>query len=647
MHSSEPDSTIPGQFMQMMLAHLRGMMEAARPELLLCSCCQTPRQPGQTYCNCCGLIFPSNTEAVSAPHPSAAVASRRIKERYELGELLLEQGAIGRFRGVDYGQGDSAPVAVLIVRSNKSRDSSADMTNCEDDVLIPTFDGPQETGMPATGEYKKEPCWPSPGWEEVVLEKARHVTLPRVLDRIEDDSWDYLVLEAPGGRCFWDAWDDPEATTDQRYTWLEQIAAGLHKLHQAGAIVAAMRPDQFIITAEGQVRFQYLFGLLPLPMPADRQIMDTRYRAPELILSPEVADGRADLYGFGAMLYSLQVGRELTEMDFERPGVPKGFTSQFPDAHPLLGRLLSKTFCRDLKCRFPTVDASQKDPTGFVELMQTLSTCRKSLDRVRLDMAAWTTTGMVRTVNEDAFALLHAIDSQHEELAESALIVLADGMGGYEAGEVAAALAVQTIRNVLLQWPPFATLCGNTRLGTADQNPETIRNLLKMALDEANRQVNEAARSAAGQRGMGCTAEIVYIHGRRLNIGHVGDCRTYHLQDGKLKLLTRDQTLAQRLVELGQLTKEEAENHPRKSELQQAIGCHEEIQPEFYHANLKPGDWLVVCSDGLPNHINALELQQMLLSESTSAEMAARRLVNFTNLKGGLDNATVVVIRVT
>ncbi|HEV3256410.1 MAG TPA: serine/threonine protein phosphatase, partial [Gemmataceae bacterium] len=102
-----------------------------------------------------------------------------------------------------------------------------------------------------------------------------------------------------------------------------------------------------------------------------------------------------------------------------------------------------------------------------------------------------------------------------------------------------------------------------------------------------------------------------------------------------------------RLVELGTLTPEEAETHPRRSELQQAIGGHLDVEPALYHGTLKPGDWVVVCSDGLSNHVTPEELKEMLQSEAGSAEVAARRLVNFVNLKGATDNATVVVIRVT
>src|SRR5262249_42465719 len=122
--------------------------------------------------------------------------------------------------------------------------------------------------------------------------------------------------------------------------------------------------------------------------------------------------------------------------------------------------------------------------------------------------------------------------------------------------------------------------------------------------------------------------------------------RTYHLHEGRLMQLTRDQTWVHRMVELGALTAREAEEHPRRSELQQAIGGHPDVEPALYDSALKPGDWVLVCSDGLSNHIPADTLKEMLQT-APSAEWAARRLVNYVNLAGATDNATVVAIRAT
>ena len=168
-------------------------------------------------------------------------------------------------------------------------------------------------------------------------------------------------------------------------------------------------------------------------------------------------------------------------------------------------------------------------------------------------------------------------------------------------------------------------------------------------MKDANKEVFEppTQKPPIGKRGMGCTAEVVYVDGRNLVVGHVGDSRAYHLHDGRLIQLTRDQTLVNRLVELGQITAEEAENHPRKNELQQAIGGRRDVEPAVYATKMKPGDWVLVCSDGLTNHVKNDELQEMFQLEAVSAEQAARRLVNFVNLRGATDNCTVVVVRVT
>jgi protein phosphatase len=241
-----------------------------------------------------------------------------------------------------------------------------------------------------------------------------------------------------------------------------------------------------------------------------------------------------------------------------------------------------------------------------------------------------------------------------------ALVLLCDGMGGYEAGEVAAALAIQVMRNNLVHQKPFLPLAGGTTfqadalaMGARSEghgpdflDPEVGKQLLKNALKDANKQVFAASRAPGSKRrGMGCTAEAVFVNGRSVIVGHVGDSRTYHLHEGRMIQLTRDQTLVNRLVELGTLTPEEAETHPRRNELQQAVGGQPDVEPGLYHGELKPGDWVVVCSDGLSNHINANQLKQMLQMEAQSADMAARRLVNFVNIEGATDNATVVVIR--
>jgi len=655
-----------------------------------CPACQAVRGK-DSYCDNCGYLFPPEDN----PRPEGAVLApqnlgSRLRERYELTVKLSERCGVERFRGLDHNAASERPSPVVIVRmaapplverpaeypresdkpflAEKVVDSLSESVPLAEqathspkeaaleDEVLPGLDTPP-SGTAITQSIAPAPGWPSVGWERNLLEIISHSAFPKIIDSFNEGGFEYLVEEMPVGRSLWDAWDDPEATAEQRFGWLKQIAEALNALHLGRAILEALRPDIVIVNEAGQARFTDLSDLLPVPLPPDVPLRATFYTAPELIHAGNEVDARADLYSFGAMLYALHVGRELGDMDFERPGLPKPFIPRFPDIHPLFGRLVSKTFRREVRSRFPTEEAAKDDPTGFTELIMALEVAQQTFDNVRLEIAAWTTTGMVRSGNEDAFALMHAAESRQNTLQESALVLLADGMGGYEAGEVAAALAIHSLRQHLLEQPPFNRLAGN------DPNPseslqqvdrpvaefdiESCKRSILAALKNANKEVYNASRNGVGKRGMGCTAEAVYVTGRHVIVGHVGDSRTYHLHEGRLIQLTRDHTLVGRLVELGTLTPEEAENHPRKNELQQAIGGRSDIEPGIYHGRMKPGDWVVVCSDGVTNHVNNRMLKEMLQSEATSAEMAARRLVNLVNVEGATDNATVVVVRAT
>lgn len=642
-----------------------------------CPICATPRAGG-SYCDGCGYYFPPDAApapvVVGAPVaevvPVAAAPAVRVRERYELGERVSERAGVERFRALDHGAGPS-PVPVVLVRAvppvavealpvatpvnlEEVPPAIFESPTTEEEITV-GFDSP--SASPSTDPIDGSQAWPGLGWERNVLKAANHPFLPTILDEFSDGGFDYLIEEVPAGRVLWDAWDDLDVTQEQRYTWLRHVAEQLHALHQAGAMPESLRPDVIVVTDDGRGRIADLSDLLPLPLPEDVPIRGSLYTAPELLAFHPHADARANLYSFGAMLYALHVGRELTEMDFDRPGQPKPFIPRFPDIHPAFGRLMMKTFTREPHARFPSDEAAKIDATGFTELIHTLEVCARTLDTARLEIASWTTTGMVRTGNEDAFALLHACESRQDDVGECALVLLADGMGGYEAGEVAAALAIQALRRNLMQQKPFAALAGAsvfpTEVPRSEGNPpialdvEQAKKLIHAALKDANRHVFQASRSGIGRRGMGCTAEVVYVDGRNVVVGHVGDSRTYHLHDGRLIQMTRDQTLVNRLVELGTLTAEEAETHPRRNELQQAVGGQPDVEPGIYHGTLKPGDWVVVCSDGLSNHVKDRELKQMLQSEAMGAEMAARRLVNLVNIEGATDNATVVVIRAT
>jgi protein phosphatase len=480
-------------------------------------------------------------------------------------------------------------------------------------------------------------AWPSLIWEQTIREKPGERGLSGAIEQFEDAGRSCLALEYPDGYSLWDVWDDTAFGAAERFGWLGRLAQTIRGLHAAGAALESLRPEQVRISRLGEVMLDPTVILLPLPAARDLPVR------PTLVSPPELHDGllpdpRSDLYCFGTVLYALELGHELSELDFRALGDPLPFLDRFPDAHPALGRLLGRTAVRFREQRFPS--AKSGDLSGFDELASALGEAQRVLGRVRHDVAAWTSSGMVRGGNEDALAVIRGTELREGVQDEYALVLLADGMGGSAAGEVAAALTVQTLRRQLLDNPAGEP---GTRPAACRR---AVRRRLADALSAANRVVFDAGRENSACGGMGSTAEAVYLDGRQLVVGHVGDSRTYHLHHGTLRQLTRDHTMVGRMVELGRLTPEQAATHPRRNELRQAIGGRPDVRPEVVRTALSPGDWVVVCSDGLTGALRPTDIQE-ILEQSASAEAAARRLVNRANQRRAADNVSVVVVRAT
>ena len=633
------------------------------------------------YCVDCGFIFTAEADA-----PPKSVPEQLIAGRFRLLQLVGERDGVARFRGQDEGTlGEPLPVIVVRQPGPPTPTLSSDSNTGRGSEY--EFDLPDSIPEQATMEipHPADPNgWPGVIWEQALLLRAAHLSLPRLIDAFTEDGFSYLIEEIPTGVSLWDAWDRDEVTNRERFGWLIQIAEALDRLHFGGAIVEGLRPEMIVVSPSGVAILSDLADLLPLPLPGDVPMRGGFATAPELLLNPCEVGARSDLYAFGALLYALVMGRELSDLDFTLTGLPKSLLERMPDASPFLVRVLARTFVRDPAQRFPTEDGSQVDPTGFRELIAALRACRRNLDRARIDVAAWSTIGMVRSGNEDAVCVYHTTDAHLDDADDAALILLADGMGGMASGEVAAALALQTLRHSLLAHPPFAVGLPATPLPepptepvqeeaitdssppsddlppmsvpemislvatdseSQDRSTDSHAERIATALREANRRVFEAARAHHGARGMGCTAEVVLIDGGMAVVGHVGDSRVYRYRKGKLIQVTRDHTVVSRLIEMGQITEAEAEIHPRRSELQQAVGGRPEVYPDIIGVTLEPGDWLIICSDGLSNQVSADAIQGTI-KDARNAERAARRLVNLALAEGAIDNVTVAVVRV-
>ncbi|OUO90617.1 protein phosphatase [Gordonibacter sp. An230] len=202
------------------------------------------------------------------------------------------------------------------------------------------------------------------------------------------------------------------------------------------------------------------------------------------------------------------------------------------------------------------------------------------------------------------------------------LFVVADGMGGHAAGEVASEIAVDVIAAL------------------APEHPDG--EVLAHAVQEANRAVIRAAREGRGREGMGTTVTAAMLEGERLVIAQVGDSRAYLLHQGKLQQLTRDHSLMADMIEAGQLTPEEARTHPQRSVITRALGSDLRLQPDIYEINVEAGDRLLICSDGLSGMVSDEEIEHTL-RRVQDPQRCASQLVNEAIANGGHDNVTVIV----
>jgi PPM family protein phosphatase len=230
------------------------------------------------------------------------------------------------------------------------------------------------------------------------------------------------------------------------------------------------------------------------------------------------------------------------------------------------------------------------------------------------DQAFRTDTGRQRNANEDSL------------FTRSPLFVVADGMGGAQAGEVASKTAAESFDRELPQGPP--------------------EQALRETIEAANRTIHEHAAKDPGLAGMGTTitAAIVDLEAEEVAIGHVGDSRAYRLRGGRFERLTRDHSLVEEMRRKGQLTDAQAEDHPQRSIITRALGPEPEVEVDLQTVPAQAGDVFLICSDGLTTMLGDEQIGR-LLARATSMQSAVRALVDEANRAGGRDNITVIAFR--
>jgi protein phosphatase len=270
-----------------------------------------------------------------------------------------------------------------------------------------------------------------------------------------------------------------------------------------------------------------------------------------------------------------------------------------------------------------------------------------------VELQAKTDVGRVRRGNEDNFLLLDLTserawsgsdgpenpeDMRQFDLGANGLVlVVSDGMGGALAGDVASRMAIEAVRDTLL---------GSNNDGAGCEPDSSLVDCLKHATLQANRNIHYKSLEDSRCSGMGATLTGAAVKDDKLDLIQVGDSRAYVMRGQQIRLATKDQSLVQQLVDVGQISEEEAETHMFRNVILQALGAQNELTPATARIQIRRGDMLLLCSDGLSGKLRNEEIRQ-IVSDSEGLAAACNELVAEANRRGGEDNITVVLARFT
>ncbi|MGH7812665.1 MAG: Stp1/IreP family PP2C-type Ser/Thr phosphatase [Candidatus Binataceae bacterium] len=351
-------------------------------------------------------------------------------------------------------------------------------------------------------------------------------------------------------------------------------------------------------------------------LPAD-PIFNDGYTAPEIYRGKRV-DKRADIFSAGALLYTWLTGERIPSESWREEAGPVIFYPPYVVA-PQLEAAIRRALGFDPANRWPTIDAFKAELTRLS-------------GAILVRAATITDVGRVREHNEDAVMAAEYLRESLVEPAQNYLYVVADGMGGAEAGEIAAAIAVETVRDYVAD-----------RL--AGTPPAEMPALLAAAFEAANQEIIEYQSAHPESRGMGSTAVGALIVPPDAAMAWCGDSRAYLLENGALRQVTHDHSLVQRLIEIGQITEEEARHHEHKNVITRSLGARQSgpAGAESVAVKLKRGDRMLLCSDGLTTHVDDREIREILARHRDPYD-AARELIVAANAGGGSDNISVAVV---
>lgn len=547
-------------------------------------------------------------EKARAEQSTTLAPGHTIRARYAIQKFLETKRGANLYRAFD----SATNLSVIIKEKPRLQDGDAP---------------PHSVNLPVDQEWA--PALDQNPWrgEFTILRSVSYPTVVKAIDTFAEGDSCYLVVEQLEGSDLAYFMTRHPVTPQQSLDWLVQLCQSLSQLHRRGIVHLDLQPRYIVVGPDMQrVRLTGFDRARQLPIQKGFSEYTPGYSPPEQYGHDQTApDQRADIYALGIIWLSLLTGLKPVEHQQRHPRSPFIFPPAAelrPAIHPQINHLIACMTDPNAERRFRSIDDVKRAVLDILAHSPLL--------------AGYSThVGRVREANEDSYLVQAVVSHTQSQSGQMGIFIVADGMGGVQAGEQASALAVKQTAKVITE---------QLNHWNIDQADIDLAVLLRDAIKSANLLIHETARQQVALAGMGTTITAAVVRENFVHIGHVGDSRAYLVNQQAIEKITRDHSLVGRLLEIGQITPEEAAVYPQRNLIYRSLGTYPEVEVDFYQRPLRPGDSILLCSDGLTNHLEDREIAEIVRAH-VDPQIACQELINLTNARGGEDNITVLIIR--
>ncbi len=467
----------------------------------------------------------------------------------------------------------------------------------------------------------------NPWYDEfAILRSVTYPTVVKVVDIFTEESKYYLVIEQLEGNDLKYFLTKNKITPQQSCDWMIQLCQSLSQLHRRNIVHLDLQPRYIVVTKDLQrIRLTGFDSAWQVPIENMINESISVYSSPELRIGHKDIDQRSDIYSLGAIWHEMLTGYQPSKEELEDKWFCFPEIVEFhPSINPQINRIVARMLSLSPDKRFNSIDELKLSVLDlFSSILYNVGYC--------------TDVGVEREANEDSFSVQNKRYISQTKQLNYGIFIVADGMGGAKAGEYASALATQEVSSYINHY--FEDL--NVK---KFQDSELLT-VMEQSVKRANTIIYQESKENKQYSGMGTTITASLIYEGQLFISHVGDSRAYLINNLGIEKISRDHSLVGRLLEIGQITPEEAAVHPQRNLIYRSLGGFPAVEVEVYQLPMRSNDYLLLCSDGLYEHVKDEEIQKIVLSVKDPSQ-ACRHLVNLANLRGGDDNSTVVIVKI-